>query len=242
VSATGFDTEYGIPVGAHGHAEEEHEGEEPEEEEHGEEIRIDMQQRRFDLRGERTRAFGAFRGFKVRLGVTDYEHVELEDGEVGTTFFNELAEARFELVQKQRGRASGSLGLQLYERSLNAIGAEAFLPDTDTSRWAVFTFQELRAGSLRWQLGARFEAQENDPRVTELSAVDHDGLSGSVGLVWDASESWSLAASAARAVKMPAPEELFSDGAHVATRSFEIGDPTLGEESALGLDVSLRRT
>jgi iron complex outermembrane receptor protein len=41
---------------------------------------------------------------------------------------------------------------------------------------------------------------------------------------------------------MPAPEELFSDGAHVATRSFEIGDPTLGEESALGLDVSLRRT
>ncbi|HUP23194.1 MAG TPA: TonB-dependent receptor, partial [Thermoanaerobaculia bacterium] len=244
VSVTGFDTEYGIPIGGHGH-EEGHgdEGEEEhEEEEHGEEIRIDMQQRRFDLRGERTKPFGAFRGFKVRLGVTDYEHVELEDGEVGTTFFNELAEARFELVQKQRGRSNGSIGLQLYERNLNAIGAEAFLPETDTSRWAVFTFQELRAGSLRWQLGARFEAQENDPRVAKLSAVDHDGLSGSLGLVWDVSESWSFAASAARAVKMPAPEELFSDGAHVATQSFEIGDPTLGEESALGLDVSLRRT
>ena len=238
LSITGFDTEYGIPGGAHAHEEE---GEEHEEE-GAEEIRIDMEQQRFDLRGERNKPFGAFRGFKVRVGASDYEHVELENGIPGTTFFNDFAEARFELVQKQHGRSTGSSGLQLFDRGLNAIGVEAFIPETDTSRWAVFTFQELRAGDLSWQLGARYEAQENDPRGGGFSAVDHDGLSGSVGLVWDVSESWSFAVSAARAVKMPAPEELYSNGAHVATQSFEIGDPNLGEESALGFDVSLRRT
>ena len=49
-----------------------------------------------------------------------------------------------------------------------------------------------------------------------------------------------MAASAARSVKLPAAEELFSDGLHVATQAFEIGDPTLDEEVGLGLDLSLR--
>jgi iron complex outermembrane recepter protein len=240
VSVGGLDTLYGIPAGGHGH-----EGEEGpvEEEEGGEEtIRIDMQQRRFDLRGERTRPFGAFTGLKVRIGATDYEHVELEGDEVGTLFLNDSFEGRFELVQKRRGRSSGSFGLQLSSRDLEVIGEEAFLPPTTTDRWALFTFQEIRVGErLRWQLGGRWESQQIDvpPGFPDR---DHDGLSASLGLVWDVAEKWSLAGSAARAVKLPAAEELYSDGLHVATLAFEIGDPDLDEETSLGLDLSLRRT
>jgi iron complex outermembrane receptor protein len=47
--------------------------------------------------------------------------------------------------------------------------------------------------------------------------------------------------SLARSTKLPNAEELYSDGPHVATQTFEIGDPTLDEETSLGLDVSLRR-
>ena len=49
-----------------------------------------------------------------------------------------------------------------------------------------------------------------------------------------------MAASAARSVKLPAAEELFSNGLHVATQAFEVGDPTLEEEVGLGLDLSFR--
>lgn len=243
VSASGFDTEYGLP-GGHHHEEEPVAGEEGEvhEEEEGVPVRIDMEQLRLDLLGEITRPFGVFSGLKVRLGGTDYEHAELEGTEVGTLFRNDFLEGRFELVQRQHGRSSGSLGLQYLDRELEAIGEEAFIPKTDTEGWAVFTFQEIEAGPLRWQLGARFESQDQRPDAAEFSDTTHDGLSGSLGPVWELGESWSLGASVARSVKLPAAEELFSNGAHVANQVFEIGNPDLTEEVAYGLDVSLRKS
>ncbi|HEX2463197.1 MAG TPA: TonB-dependent receptor, partial [Thermoanaerobaculia bacterium] len=52
----------------------------------------------------------------------------------------------------------------------------------------------------------------------------------------------SLGLSIARAVKFPSSEELYSDGVHVATGVFELGDPNLDPEESLGLDLSYRRS
>lgn len=256
ISVSGFETDYGLPGGLE-HAEheeegehEEHEEEEHEEEEHEEDeheegvpVRIDMEQRRIDLKGEITQPFGAFQGLKLRLGSTDYEHIELEGDEEGTFFFNEFIEGRLELVQKSRDLKSGaihsgSFGTQLFTRDLEAIGAEAFLPQTQTDRWALFTLQEIETGNVRWQFGARFESQDSDP--ADGPSRSHDGLSGSLGMVWQANDAFSIGASLSRSVKLPAAEELFSNGLHVATQAFEIGDVSLTEEIGLGFDVSLR--
>jgi iron complex outermembrane receptor protein len=247
VSVSGFDTDYGIPGGLEhaeheeeGEHEEHEEGEEHEEDEHeeGVPVRVDMEQRRYDLQGQVNRPFAAFDALRVRIGATDYEHVELEGGEPGTFFFNDFFETRVELVQAQRGRHSGSFGAQYLDRDLEAIGAEAFLPQTATGRWALFTLQEIATGSVRWQLGGRFESQDIDP--AGLESRSHDGFSASAGLVWDVGESFSIAGSASRSVKLPAAEELYSNGLHVATQAFEVGDPDLDEEIGLGLDLSLR--
>ena len=243
VAVSGFETEYGIPGGAHAH-EEEHDEDGHEEDEHGEEeaetVRVDMQQRRVDLRGLVNTSQGLFQAVRFRLGANDYEHVELEGDEQGTLFFNDYLEGRVELVQKSRGRSSGSLGVQYSDRDLEAVGEEAFVPKSQAERWALFTFQEIDAGPLTWQLGARFESQ--DSRADGHSSVSHDGVSGSAGVVWKMSDLWSLAGSVSRSVKLPAPEELFADGPHIATQSFEVGDPNLTEETGTGLDLSLRRT
>ncbi len=243
VSVRGLDSEYGIPGGEH---EEEHgEEEEGEQEEgHGEEgIRIDMEQRRYDVKGAITRPFGAFRAAKFRLGVVDYEHDELEGpGEVGTSFFNDAWEGRVEIIQKARGSHTGSFGVQIKNRDLNAIGEEAFIPQAETENIGVFTFQELGDGPIRYQFGARWETQDTtvgDPTRPDRS---FDGLSGSYGIVWQQSENYSLGASLARSVKMPNSEELYSEGLHFATSAFEQGDATLDEETALGVDLSLRKT
>ena len=264
VSVSGFDTNYGLPGGLE-HAEhgDEHDDEHDDDSEHGDDddsehddehgdeheegvpVRIDMEQRRIDLRGEVNRPFSGFEALKLRLGGTDYEHLELEGDEPGTFFFNEFFEGRVELVQSRRelggGKVhGGSVGLQYFDRDLEAIGAEAFLPKTTSERWSLFTLQEIEAGPVRWQLGARFESQDVDPTSDTVFSTSHDGLSASVGLVWEASETFSLAASLARSVKLPAAEELYSDGLHVATQAFEIGDPNLEEEVGLGLDLSFR--
>ena len=43
-----------------------------------------------------------------------------------------------------------------------------------------------------------------------------------------------------RAVRAPSGEELFSDGPHIATQAFEIGDPTFGKEKSWGAEASLK--
>lgn len=238
-----FDTEYGIPAG-HGH---EHEGEEEGEEEEEEGgVRIDMKRRRFDLRAEVTREVGPFQGIRFRLGTVDYEHAELEGAarEVGTTFTNDAVEGRVELVQQVRGPFSGSVGLQVASRDLEAIGEEAFIPPIQNDSFALFTFQEVARleGRLRFQFGARFERQDNDVEVPGLADRSFDGLSGSVGLVYQASDDFALAASLARSVKLPNGEELYASGPHFATGVFEVGNLELDEEKSLGFDLALRRT
>lgn len=248
VSVGGFESQYGLP-GGHGHGheegEEEHEGEEHEhegeEEEEEEIIRLDVERTRFDLRGESLVPFGPFRGMKLRAGIVDYEHVELEGEEVGTLFLNDSFEGRLEFVQKKRGNWSGSLGVQFISEDLEAIGEEAFIPPTESTDWALFTFQEVKRGELSYQFGGRFESSNVDTRSSALPDRSFDGLSASAGIVWQPREDYSIGASLARSVKAPNGQELFADGLHVATQAFEIGDADLGEETSLGLDLFFRK-
>ncbi len=223
VSVSGLDTLYGIPGGE-------------------EDVRIDLEQQRYDLRGSITRPLGIFRGMNVRLGVTDYEHRELEGDEVGTRFLNDSWEGRFELLQNALGPLSGSIGFQALSRDFEAIGEEAFVPPTQTGSWAVFAFEEVTRGAWRFQLGGRYENQDVE---AETEGVDHrslSGLSASLGVVYGIGDDYSLGLSLARSTKLPNAEELFSNGPHIATRAFEIGDPNLGEETSLGVDVTLRKS
>ena len=246
VSVSGFTSDYGIP-GGHAHGEE-HEGEE---DEHGEEeeggVSIDLERLRYDLRAEITEPFGAFQGAKFRLGVTDYEHTELEgeEREVGTRFFNDEWEGRFELVQKAVAGWSGSFGVQLRSQDFLVIGEEAFVPPYETESWSVFTFQEKSLPhDLLLQFGARYETQDSTAQGSDFGprrSRDFDGVSASMGLVWEFTDGWALASSVARSEKLPNAEELFAGGPHLATNSFEVGDPDLGKETSLGLDVALRK-
>lgn len=235
------DSLYGIPGG---HEHEHHEGEEHEgeEEEEGESVRVDLEQQRWDLRGGITRPFGIFRGANLRFGSTDYEHRELEGEEVGTRFLNESWEGRLELLQRRFGPLTGSLGLQVQNRDFEAIGDEAFVPPTRTESWAAFTFQEIVQGSWRFQFGGRFENQDVSATGVGLETRSFDGLSGSAGLIWQpGSDGYSIGLSLARSTKLPNAEELYSNGPHLATNAFEIGDPDLKEETSLGFDLTFRK-
>lgn len=236
-SISGFDTNYGVP----GHEHHAHEDGEQHEGEEADGVRIDLERRRLDLSGQITRPFSIFRGFRARVGVVDYEHRELEGTKVGTQFLKETLEGRFEFVQQARGRWSGSFGLQVLDDDLEAIGEEAFLPPSATRNLGLFAFEELQTERLSWQFGARIESVANSTRDQELPDRSFTPFSLSVGLVWELPREWSLGASLARSQKAPNASELYSDGAHAATQTYEIGDIDLGLESSLGLDLALRR-
>ncbi len=242
LAVSGLNKDYGVP--GHGHAHEhEHEEEEEhgaEEEEHGEEdVVIGLEQRRIDLEGAWRFGSEGLRGLKGRFGFADYEHTEFEGEEVGTRFINKQWEGRLAAQHALTESTTGSAGIQLAGRDFEARGEEAFVPPSNSLSVAGFVYEELDAGSVRYQLGARGEFQRMEQTAAGFEE-NHFGFSLSGGVNWTASERVGLAVSLARSTKLPSLEELFSDGPHAATFAYEIGNPDLDPESAYTLDLTLR--
>ncbi|OYW46014.1 MAG: TonB-dependent receptor [Sphingomonadales bacterium 12-68-11] len=239
ISAGYYDSLYGVPArpGAHHHHEE---GEEEEaEEEHGEApVTIGLEQFRADLRGS-VELGGVFERITTRWGYSDYTHTEFEGDEVGTTFAVEGIEGRVELVQRERGGWRGVIGGQYLFRDFAAVGAEAFVPPNTTESFALFTLQEVALDPFELEIGARYE--RTDVAAEALGAArGFDSLSGALGLSYSPSPGVKFGVNATRTARAPSTEELYADGPHIATQQFEIGDPLLEEETALGLEAYAR--
>jgi len=238
---TRFDTRYGVPGHEHHHEDgEEEEGGAGHQDEHGG-VRIDLAQRRWDFRAERTQPFGIFRRAKFSAGLADYTHSEIEGDEVGTRFDTRGGEGRLELLHEAIGPFEGAFGAHYSEVKLQAEGEEAFLPPTRTRNGALFILEELPTAAVRWQFGARLESQDIDVRDGSGLSRDKDALSLSAGGVWSIADEWALAFSLTRNERLPTAQELFADGPHAATGAYEIGDANLGKEKSTGFDLELRR-
>ena len=239
VSATAINSLYGVP-GAH--AEGEEEAAEGEEEEGG--ITIDIEQRRFDIDGEIEANLFLFKKAKLRIGVADYEQLELEpSGEVGTVFSNKGWEGRFELIDKTRalagGDLNGAIGIQIRKREFSAIGEEAFVPATKSDQFGLFAIKEFTKGVFRFELGGRFENTEHEVVATGVRR-NFNGLSFSGGVGITPREGLFFGINASRTERAPATEELFSNGPHLATNAFEIGNPDFEEEVARNIEATVR--
>jgi iron complex outermembrane receptor protein len=245
VSASRFRTDYGVPTrpGAeHAHGEEEAAGigALAVEEGHGEEaVSIGLKQNRYDLRGEYTVGGGFVDRLRLRIGAADYTHTEFEGDEVGTVFDSEGVEGRFELVQADRAGWRGASGVQYFRRKFDAVGAEAFLRANETDQIGFFTLQEFAVGKIGVEAAARFERSEIESKEFRLTR-DFDAFSGALGVHYDVARSARIGLNLSRTTRAPAAEELFSDGPHIATSAYEIGDPNLGTEKALGAELFFR--
>ncbi len=208
-------------------------------------VTIDTHQRRWDVRGAVREPLRGIKEIRFKLGVTDYEHTEFEGREVGTVFDQQAYDARLEWVHERLGPFEGAIGFQSQSTDFSATGAEAFLPQADTHVNSVFIFEEATI-SERWrvQFGARYDRQTNDSDTasgfTGLNR-EFDAFSGSAGLVFTPVEEWAVALTASYTQRPPTYVELFANGPHVATHAFELGDPDLGLEESLALDLTVRR-
>ncbi len=230
-----YDTRYGVPArpGA------EHGGEEEggEEEEGEAPVTIDMRQYRYDFRGGVDLGGGFFKNLNLRAGYADYKHTEFEGEEVGTRFSSKGIETRVELVQADRDGWKGASGLQYQTRKFNAVGAEAFVPKNETSATGLFTLQEFKLGNIGAEVALRYDHAklEAKPLVSNVNFLpakrSFNNISAALGLSYQINE-LKIGANVSRTARAPAAEELFSNGPHIATQAFEIGDLTLNSERA----------
>jgi iron complex outermembrane recepter protein len=206
-------------------------------------VTLDVKQHSVKARGELDRPFGPLKGLRLEAAHRNYDHAEIEDtGEVGTKFTNDTTEIRVDATQKDKGKWRGSFGLWHLDQDFSAAGEEVLVPSAKTKGLAGFVYEELAYEKIRYLFGGRFESQSIDSIDQSATPVkkDFDTFSAAVGTIVTLSKPLSLAVNLTRSAKVPSAEELFANGPHAATFAFELGDPTLNEETSYGADVTLR--
>ena len=208
-------------------------------------VTIRMYQRRLDFAGA-FNELGAFvQSVKYKLGLSEYKHTEYEGPATGTIFRNRGYDARVEAVQDQRGRLSGAFGYQSQKSDFSATGEEAFMPRTSGFGNSLFAFEEIDYAPIKLQAGARLDLQNTDSAGGAAfgPAEDHSDLtgSGSLGVVYAPSKDYNVTLSGSYSQRAPNGQELYANGPHLATASYEVGDRSLNPEESVGLDLSVRK-
>jgi len=226
--------DYGIPGHAHHEEEEIHE-----QEEHEEGTRAEMQQDRLQLLSEVNFKQNFIKQLATKFAYTDYQHQEIEGGQVGTTFTNKSIEMKADLYHQEYQGWQGAWTLHFKDSDFKAIGEEAFTPPSSTTSFAIAWLEEKHFDNVLLQLGARIErvsieATEGslnvpvDDHAHNLGSIslDKQGLtpfSASTGLVWNYQAGYNIGMSIALSQRSPSAAELFSFGPHIGTNTFEVG-------------------
>ncbi len=270
VSISSSRSKYGVPGHAHeshAHEDDAHEGEEEhhDDEEHGDEhhdelgdehhadedagehsddegVAIDLEQVRLDVRGRVDEVNDFVKTAKFNLGISTYQHDELEDGGIGTEFENDAFEGRVEITHEPISSFEGVLGFQIQGSDFSAVGEEAYLPQIDTIAPSLFLFEELPLNK-HWKLhsGARYDFVRYSPEG--LSSEEFNPLGLSTGVVWNPTgeSDYTLGLSVAYTQRAPSASELFADGAHIARQIFELGNTDIDVEQSFGVDLTMKK-
>ena len=185
-------------------------------------------------------------------------HDDHELEQEGTVFDVQTWQSRLSFETVPVAGWEGAFGLQFERENFKADGAEAFVPDNLTRSYGVFLLQERQFDALTLSLGARLEHTKVSKQ--EHHDADHDAdhadfespfadvdsrsfrnVSASIGGIYEISESWQTSVNFARSQRAPASAELFAEGPHLATFSYEVGNGGLAKEVSKAWDVTVHR-
>jgi iron complex outermembrane recepter protein len=213
-------------------------------------VLIDMQQRRWDSRGAFRNPFSGIKSIEYKFSATDYHHRELKDGVAENDFKSTGYTGRLEIAHEKWGPFEGAFGYQAQIVNLDSSSEHPdhlLLPPIRSRTHSFFFLEETKDNALTYQFGGRVDlaGHETDAlsgsSITSSQSKDYAAWSTSAGVVYEFVKNYALAFNAALTQRPPTGAELFSNGAHHATGTFEVGNPDLGLERALSLDLSLRK-
>jgi iron complex outermembrane receptor protein len=236
VSVGHIDSQYGIP-GHHAHGDE-HTDEHEEAADTG--VYAAVKQDRVSLAGEIYSPIAGIETLSFTGAYTDYQHIEMEGAVAGTTFKNKSFENRLSVEHIELAGWHGLLGIHQQRNDYAAFGEEAFTPPSVSDSYALFLLEEKTFGEVTAQLGARVERTKHRADAIALThdhEEDHDdeheehssdfakftAASVSAGLVWNFVPGYQWAVSASRSERAPSAAEIYANGAHIATSSYELG-------------------
>ena len=222
------------------------------------ETRVELETDRFEARSE-IEVFDSdwLRGIELNFGYGDYRHDEIGKIVAGTfkthsSFLRDGIEARTALVH-EIGALRGALGFHGLFDELEIQGDKTIfsgvvpayskaISSEDSTKLAIFLIEEFDLSeSTRLNGGIRWEHYDRE-FISEIADRDDSILSVSGGVSRDLAEGWNLSANLTYTERAPETSELYSNGPHHGSETFDVGNPALDIETALGVEIILRRT
>lgn len=208
-------------------------------------VTIGMKSNRFALEGELHNLGSLIQSVKGQYSYTDYAHTEFDTGVAGTMFKNRGSDFRLEARHAKLGNLEGIVGVQAEASRFSADGTEAFAPYSKSRQQALFAYEEYGTSWGKLSFGGRLDSVTveslGNPNPALAKFVpgrrDFKPASYAVGTLVNVAPQWQLTSNLAHTERAPKDYELFANGPHLATKSYEVGDATLGKEQATQLDL-----
>ncbi len=234
---------YGIPPDPNGHPDG---------------VDIELRKYQYDTRSEILIKNGFLKVIEIDASFKDYNHKEIEGKSsngnpvIGTEFDLLTTNINIRAKHNKLGLLSnGSFGLSSEIEDYVVDGAGT--PPSNNFKIGAYIIEESDLGSLHLEAGARFDyslattnetglfygigARNGSIDSTFYKDRDFSSLSGSVSAIYDLGKGFSVGSTILRSFRAPSLEELYSEGPHLASYSFEIGNPDLDPERAWAKEI-----
>jgi iron complex outermembrane recepter protein len=210
-------------------------------------ILLDMDTDRIDFASEIRDLGSFFERAKFRAAYTDYRHHEMGGGEIHSTFKNKGIDGTFELAHAPLMGLKGILGTQFDNGKFDAIGHEAFLPNSKTTSQSIYVYEELPLSQHKMTFGLRRGNHEveskgggEEGQFGNPSRKKFNTNNAAIGGLYALNEQWSLTGNLSHNERAPSYFELFANGVHTATGTYQEGQSDLKKEKSNGLDGQIR--
>ncbi|MCH7336501.1 zinc piracy TonB-dependent receptor ZnuD [Acinetobacter sp. NIPH 2699] len=225
-----------LHCGEHDHGHDDHDHDHDHDHAHGGPW-IDLKSERYDFRTELDDPFAGFKKMRAQASYTNYRHDELEEDSITTRFKNKGYDGRFELVHNPLGAWEGVIGTQYGQQKLELTGEEAFLAPNTTKKWSVFALEHAQFNDVHVELAARADQQKIE--IDDSSKKDFDGsaFSFSGAANWEFAPDYKLSFVASHQQRLPLAQELYANGKHFATNTYELGNDQLKKEKSNNVEL-----
>ena len=199
---------------------------------------IDLKTERYDFRSELKDPFAGFKKLRAQASYTDYQHDEIEGDEAMTTFKSKGYEGRVELVHNPIAQWEGVWGVQASQQKLDISGEEAIFAPNKTQKYSLFGLEHRQLGDVHLELGTRLDHQKIEIDSTQKD-FDGNAFSVSGAANWEFKPDYTLSLSASHQQRLPSAQELYSNGGHFATNTYELGNENLDKEKSNNVELGL---
>lgn len=199
---------------------------------------VDLKSERYDVRTELDQPFKGFDKLRAHASYTDYQHQEIEGHEALTTFNSKGYDGRLELVHTPIQGWEGVIGTQYNQQKLDIRGEESLMSPNKTQKYSLFALEHKQVGDVHVELGARVDQQKIEIDSTQKNYDDSAySLSGAAN--WEFAPNYKLSVVASHQQRLPLAQELYANGKHFATNTYERGNENLDVEKSNNLELGL---